>query len=70
MNLHIHRFIEMIRVAEGKGQQHIHLSLNDAKNLHTDITKLLLLLQKLQSNQDQSKVEDITVSGGTFKDRK
>ena len=67
MSLHINRFIDLIKAQESRGGRDVTLSLRDAKDLHADITKLLLTLEKLR--EDQSKVDEIVkveLTGGTF----
>ena len=67
MSLHINRFIDLIKAQESRGGRDITLPLKDAKDLHADITKLLLTLEKLR--EDQSKVDEVVkveLTGGTF----
>jgi hypothetical protein len=66
MSLHINRFVDAIKAAESRGQRDLTMTLRDAKDLHSDITKLLLTLEELHT---QPKQETITVelSGGSFK---
>ena len=67
MSLHINRFIDLIKAQESRGGRDVTLSLRDAKDLHADITKLLLTLEKLR--EDQSKVDEVVkveLTGGTF----
>jgi hypothetical protein len=67
MSLHINRFIDLIKAQESRGGRDVTLSLTDAKDLHADITKLLLTLEKLR--EDQSKVDEVVkveLTGGTF----
>ncbi len=69
MSLHINRFLDRVKAAEGRGQREIVISLNEARDLHTDLTKLLLALQVLQekaTSTTQSKPTEIEVSGGSF----
>ena len=68
MSLHIHRFIDAIKATEARGQRDLQMSLRDAKDLHSDITKLLLTLEQLRE-QLGSESDPITVEiqGGSFK---
>lgn len=68
MSLHINRFIDRIKAAESRQQRDIILSITEARDLHADITKLLLVLQALQEPANTSNADVITVSmdGGTF----
>jgi hypothetical protein len=65
---HINRFIDRLRQAENRQQRDIVLSISDARDLHADITRLLLAIeQKRQEPQAKSQeVQEIQVSGGTF----
>ena len=69
MSLHINRFVDAIKAAESRGQRDLVMSLRDAKDLHGDITKLLLTLESLHTQNKQLKEETITVelNGGSFK---
>ena len=68
MSLHINRFVDSIKAHEARGQRDFTMTLRDAKDLHSDITKLLLTLEGMR-NLAASKQETITVemSGGSFK---
>ena len=68
MSLHINRFIDSIKAAESRGQKDLVIPMRDAKDLHGDITKLLLALE--QSRREQSVVNEpieVVLSGGSFK---
>jgi hypothetical protein len=69
MSLHINRFVDSIKAHEARGQRDFSMSLRDAKDLHADITKLLLVVHELQS-QLLTKAADapinVEVQGGTF----
>ena len=69
MSLHINRFVDTIKAAESRGQRDLTMSLRDAKDLHSDITKLLLTLEGMRSQKPLAKEQTITVemSGGSFK---
>jgi hypothetical protein len=66
MSLHINRFVDSIKAHESRGQRDFVMTMREAKDLHSDITKLLLTLETLHT---QPKSETITVelSGGSFK---
>jgi hypothetical protein len=67
MSLHINRFIDLIKAQESRGGRDINMSLKDAKDLHADITKLLLVLESLrQPTQSQDEVIKVEITGGTF----
>ena len=68
MSLHINKFIDLIKAQESRGGRDITMSLKDAKDLHSDITKLLLVVETLRERQDTQKDEVIKVeiTGGSF----
>jgi hypothetical protein len=68
MSQHINRFIDRLRQAENRQQRDLVLTIADARDLHADITRLLLTLEQSRQ-QTMAKVEEpqeIQVSGGTF----
>lgn len=68
MSLHINRFIDSIKAAESRGQKDLIMSMRDAKDLHGDITKLLLALEQSRKNQaSQNEPIEVVLSGGSFK---
>lgn len=68
MSLHINRFVDSIKAHEARGQRDFTMSLRDAKDLHADITKLLLTLQALSAQQQTAEqVVQIELAGGDFK---
>jgi hypothetical protein len=67
MSLHINRFIDNIKATESRGGRDVILSLRDAKDLHGDITKLLLTLEGLRTQQQKQETIEVVVSGGSFK---
>lgn len=46
MSLHITKFIDRIRSYEARNIKDFTMSIQEAKDLHTDITKLLLKLEE------------------------
>lgn len=70
MSLHINRFVDSIKAHESRGQREFTMTLRDAKDLHADITKLLLTLETMRSSVDTSTEEQVItveLSGGGFK---
>jgi hypothetical protein len=69
MSLHINRFIDRLKAADSRNQRDFTMSMIDAKNLHADITKLLLAIQEMQ-DRSSSTVENpdikVELTGGTF----
>lgn len=69
MSLHINRFIDRIKANESRGQRDLIMSMAEAKDLHADITKLLLHIQTLvtqQSGNTSKQILEVEVQGGTF----
>ena len=69
MSLHITRFVDRLRGFEARGQREFTMSITDAKDLHADITRLLLALTELQTQvvaQKQAEVMEIEMHGGSF----
>ena len=69
MSLHINRFIDLIKAQESRGGRDINMSLRDAKDLHADITKLLLNLHNLQQaavTAQQNNAVTVEMQGGSF----
>jgi len=68
MSLHINRFIDSIKAAESRGQKDLVIPMRDAKDLHGDITKLLLALEQLHKKQAATNEPiEVILSGGSFK---
>jgi hypothetical protein len=63
--IHIQRFIERLQGFDAKGSQNFMMTMKDAKDLHADITKLLLVLQDKQTN-NADEVIDVQITGGKF----
>ena len=70
MSLHINRFLDRIRAAESRQQRDVVMTTAEARDLHTDITRLLLALQV---SHEQKTVEstdnpviNIEVQGSAF----
>lgn len=71
MSMHINKFIDRIKATESRGQRDFTMSMTEAKDLHADITKLLLSLQVLleerqSTNTGDTQVIDLQVNGGSF----
>ena len=68
MSLHIHRFVDLVRATESRGQTSVIMPLQAAKDLHADITKLLVTLQQQQqSAQNAAQPIEVELTGGSFK---
>lgn len=65
--IHINRFIDKIKMLESKKVNQLGMSLREAKDLHSDITKLLLVLQTLQTPKpEDDSVQQVEITGGDF----
>jgi hypothetical protein len=68
MSLHIHKFVDLIKATESRGQQHLQMTVRDAKDLHADITKLLITLEQTRrAVPAATNTSSIELSGGDFK---
>lgn len=68
LSLHIHRFIDLIKSSESRGLRDLTMSVRDAKDLHADITKLLLTLEGLrESTARADEPVQVEIVGGTFR---
>jgi DNA primase len=70
MTIHIQRFVDRVRGAEARGTRDFTMSMTDAKDLHADITGLLLDLHNLKetvaNKTDSDQIITVDVDGGTF----
>jgi len=67
--LHIHRFVERLQGAEARGLKDFIMPVKDAKDLHADITKLLLSLQQSKENPvtpTENTAVRVEINGGSF----
>ena len=49
MSIHINRFIDSVKAHESRSQKDFMMPMKDAKDLHRDITKMLLVVTDLQN---------------------
>ena len=69
MSMHLQRFVDRVRGFEARNAKDFTMSMTDAKDLHADITRLLILLQTLQETRktaDQDQTITVEMNGGTF----
>ena len=59
MSLHINKFVDRIKANESRGQRDFIMTMTEAKDLHADITKLLLSLQALLEREQQNQGEQV-----------
>jgi hypothetical protein len=58
-----------VRGQEARGARDLVLTINEARDLHADITRLLLVLQNLQEQQIKTANTDVVkveIQGGSF----
>jgi hypothetical protein len=68
MLLHINKFVDKVKAAEGRALREVTMSLAEARDLHADITRLLVIVQDLheQRQQNTETATDLEVDGGRF----
>lgn len=68
MLLHINKFLDRVKSAEGRAQRELTMTLAEARDLHADITRVLILLQDSheQRQAPSSEIGTIEVDGGRF----
>lgn len=69
MSLHINRFVDNVKAHESRNAKDFIMSMRDAKDLHADITKLLLAVTNLQSQiqtLQQEQIITVEVKGREF----
>jgi hypothetical protein len=70
MTIHLQRFVDRVRGAEARGTRDFTMSMADAKDLHADITRLLLDLHMLKEiiadKPNSDPAEAVEITGGTF----
>lgn len=64
--LYIRKFIDRLQQCELKGQKDFSCPIADAKNLHNDITRLLLDLEAVKNNTQSDQVVQVELGGGDF----
>ena len=69
MSIHIQKFIERVQGFEARAVKDFTMPMKDAKDLHADITRLLLTVNQLREvavvAQQNDKIS-IEVEGGSF----
>jgi len=69
MTIHLQKFVDRVRGHEARGSRDFVMSMADAKDLHADITRLLIDLQTLRETTVKSPQEDVVtvqIAGGSF----
>lgn len=69
MTVHLNRFIDRVRAQESRAGKDFVMSMTEARDLHADITKLLLELNRLREAAaagTEKQVIEVKMHGGTF----
>ena len=69
MTIHLQKFVDRVRGQESRGARDLVMTMNEARDLHADITRLLLVLQSLQEQQIKTANTDVLkveIQGGSF----
>ena len=69
MSMHIQKFVDRVRGHEARGARDFVMTMNEARDLHADITRLLLSLQTLQeqaTKTNNTEVVQVEIGGGQF----
>jgi hypothetical protein len=66
MSIHINRFVDNVKAHESRGAKDFVIPMRDAKDLHADITKLLLVVTQLQQDSQKEQVITVELNGKSF----
>jgi hypothetical protein len=67
MSLHINRFVDRIKAHESRAARDFSMPMQDARDLHADITKLLAQVQALhEQTTQQPETVQVEITGGSF----
>lgn len=69
MSIHIQKFIERVQGFEARATKDFTMPMKDAKDLHADITRLLLTVNQLHEvavTAQQSDKISVEIEGGAF----
>jgi len=67
--LHLNKFIDRVQGHDSRGAKDFVMSMSDAKDLHADITRLLLELHDLRASvtkPEENQTITVKMDGGTF----
>jgi hypothetical protein len=68
MSLHINRFVDRLKAHESRAARDFTMTIQDARDLHADITKLLMQLQGIAEQRSRDpEVISMEITGGGFK---
>jgi len=69
MSMHLQKFVDRVRGHEARGAKDFIMTMAEAKDMHADITRLLLELYDLREHVNKSVTEEVItvqVGGGSF----
>lgn len=69
MTIHLQKFVDRVRGHEARGARDFVMSMTDAKDLHADITRLMLELHDLREQAVKTETEQVItvqIGGGSF----
>jgi hypothetical protein len=69
MSMHLQKFVDRVRGHEARGAKDFIMTMTEAKDMHADITRLLLELHDLRGLVNKSATEEVItvqVGGGSF----
>ena len=69
MSLHLQRFVDRVQGNESRGPKDFTMSMNDARCMHADLTRLLMELNELRAaaaQKQQEEVITVEVKGASF----
>jgi hypothetical protein len=69
LTLHLNKFIDRVQGQEARGAKDFVMTMSDAKNLHADLTRLLLEMHDLREKavgNRQEEVITVKMDGGSF----
>ena len=69
MTIHLTKFVDRVRGHEARGSRDFIMSMADAKDMHADITRLLLELHDLREQLakiPQEEAIEVQIGGGSF----
>ena len=69
MTIHLQKFVDRVRGQEARGARDLVMTMAEAKDLHADITRLMITLQTLQENQNTVANSDtitVKMQGGHY----
>jgi hypothetical protein len=70
MTVHLQRFVDRVRGFEARGAKDFTMSMSDAKDLHADVTRLLLELQTFKEKaviEPKNQTVQVSMDGGTYR---